>query len=184
LWPASGGLPGEARCELVMNREPSFKDVWVLIVCGLCVLAAMPRGPLTGFVAGAMGVDRGDHSALGYLRADVAQGACAAGALLVVCVFAATVWKRCPQRTTTGVFFAWFVLMPQIIFAFRILWRCLDLTDPKHADALLQDSELLPAAGWAGSYSGVAILLVLSCAQWLISRRRAAGDRVPVGSAQ
>jgi hypothetical protein len=69
--------------------------------------------------------------------------------------------------------------MPQIIFAFKILWRCLNLTDPKHADALLQDATLLPAAGWAGYYSGAAILLVLSGAQWLISRRRAAGDRAP-----
>ena len=75
-------------------------------------------------------------------------------------MFAATVWKRYPQCTTVGVGGAWFVLTPQIIFAFAILWRCLNLTEPTQADALLQDDKLLPSAMWAGCYSAMALMVV------------------------
>jgi hypothetical protein len=167
-----------------MNRESTFKGVWVLIVCWLCVLVAMPRGPLPGLVARALGVDPSEHSPVGHLREFVANGACAMGALLVVCIFAATVWKRYARWTSSGVIMAWFILTPQIIFAAEILWRCLNLTEPTQAGAALADDKLLPAAVWAGGYSAIAIWVVLRCAQWFKSRHRAAGDRVQVGSDQ
>jgi hypothetical protein len=178
------GLPDGARRELIMNRKVSYEGGWVFIVCSLCVLAGLHGSPLRDLVDGALGVDRGDHSSVGYLRGKVANGACAAGVLLVVCVFAATVWKRYVYWPMAGAFGAWFVLMPQIIYALALLWRCLNLTSQTQASALLQDKELLPSAGTAGCYSGIAILLVLSGAHWLYSRHRAAGDRAQADSNQ
>jgi len=154
-----------------MKREFSFKGVWVLIVCDLIATAA------------AFGANLSEHSPVGYLRGYVANGAYATGALFVVCVFAAMVWKRYPQWTTAGVGSAWVILTPQVIFAFAILWQCLILTEPAQANTLLQDDKLLPSAMWAGCYSGIALMVALWCAQWLSSRRRAADDRAQAGSA-
>jgi hypothetical protein len=184
LLAVSIGLPGEARRELIMKREFSYEGVWVLIVCYACVFASMPRGLLTGLVAGAMGVDSGDHSALGYLREYVANGACAAGVLLIVCVFAAAVWKRYPLWTTMGVFGAWSLLTSQIIVAFKILWRCLNLTIPSQASALFEDHTLQTSTMWTGYLSGTAILLALSIARWPNSRSHVAGDRAQADSDQ
>jgi hypothetical protein len=166
-----------------MKREFSFKGFWVLIVCDLIAsAAAWPTSPLRGLVAAAFGANRSEHSPVGYLRGYVANGACATGALFVVCVFAAMVWKRYPQCTTVGVCSAWVILTPQIIIAFAILWRCLNLASPTQAGSLLEDATLPPSAMWAGCYSGMALMLVLWCAQWLSSRRRAADDRPQAAS--
>jgi hypothetical protein len=166
------------------KRESIYEGVWVLIVSNLCAIAALRGGPLNGFVAAASGVDREDGSALGYLRQYAADGASGAVALLVVCVIAATVWKRYSRWTAASFFTAWVMLTPQIFFALAILWRCLNLVSPTQASALLKDKTMQSSAMWTGYLLGVALLLALSIASWPSSRRPGTGDSAQADSDQ
>jgi hypothetical protein len=161
------------------SRKSDFKGCWVVAVLLLIVYFVGSNWTFDEYVSHALGVPEdgapGDAPPFYFLRHDFVRGVCAGAALLLTLVLVALTWKQYQPYSGMALWMAWLWLMPPIVDALIIYWRCPHLMDARRAVSGWNtfheylDDPFRRAAYWVTALFAVPLALFLS---WRYGRKK------------
>jgi len=176
-------------------RKPdskAWKGLWVLAVNLLIFYFVGSNLTFQDYVSHTLGVpdvgSPGDDPPFSFLRQHFVQGVCAGAAVLLNLVLVALTWKRYQLFSGMALWMTWLWLMPPIVDALIIYWRCPHLLDARNAVSgwntfheWLNDP-LRRAAFWGTALFALPLAGFVSW-RWARKQSNDAGGATAVGSA-